>query len=137
MRLIGVAVCGALALVLALLPAASTAAGGHRTKVVCISPNTGKRVYRETPERCTFHKRGEPLAEAFFVRTKDDRWHVWRRSHARGKGKELAPMGGTESRLRIKLKNPVRKCGHRVFSRAHFFFPRTGNGSTMPLDVCA
>jgi len=137
MRRIGVAACGALALVLMALPSTGAARSGHRPKVVCISPNTGKRVYRKEPERCTFHKRGEPMAEAFFVRTKDDRWHIWRRSHARGKGKDIAPMGNKESPVRIKLKNPVRKCGHRVFSRAHFFFPRTGNGSTMPLDVCA
>src|SRR3954451_282003 len=115
MRMIGIIVCGAVALAVA-MPSASVARGGHRTKVVCISQKTGKRVYRDTPERCTFHKRGEPLAEAFFVRTKDDRWHVWNRSGARGKGKDIAPMGGTESRVRIKLKHPIRKCGHRVFS---------------------
>ncbi len=135
MRLIGIVVCGAVALALA-MPAAAVARAGHRTQVVCISPNTGKRVYRYKPERCTFHKRGEPLVEAFFVRTKDDRWHTWSRFTARGKGKNVASMGG-ESRVRIRLKHPVRKCGHRVFSRAHFFFASTGNGSTVPLDVCA
>jgi hypothetical protein len=136
MRLLGIVACSAIALVVA-VPSASVARGGHGTKVVCISQKSGKRVYRDTPERCTFHKRGEPLAEAFFVRTKDDRWHVWSRSNARGKGKEPTPMGGGEVRVRIRLKNPVHKCGHRVFSRAHFFFPKTNHGTTMPLDVCA
>jgi hypothetical protein len=136
MKVIGIVVCGAVALALA-MPSASVARGGHRTKVVCISQRTGKRVYRTTPERCTFHKRGEPRAEAFFVRTRDDHWRVWARSHARGKGKERSPMGRTTSRVRIKLKNPVHKCGHRVFARAHFFFPKTNHGGTMPLDVCA
>jgi len=136
MRTIGIVVCGALALVL-IAPSSTVARGGHGTKVVCISQKTGKRVYRKTPDRCTFHKRGEPMAEAFFVRTKHDRWLVWNHSRARGKGKDIAPMGGTTSRVRIKLKHPIRKCGHHVFSKAHFFFPRTGNGTTMPLDVCA
>lgn len=136
MRLIGIVVAAALALAL-MAPLPAVARGGHGTKVVCISQKTGKRVYRKKPRRCTFHKRGEPMAEAFFVRTKHDRWHTWHRSRARGKGKEIAPMGGTTSRVRIKLKDPVRKCGHRVFSKAHFFFPSTGNGTTMRLDLCA
>lgn len=136
MRVIGIVVCGALALAVA-MPSASALSSGHRTKVVCISQNTGKRIYRDTPRRCTFHKRGEPLAEAFFVRTRDDHWRIWGRSHARGRGKDVAPMGGTAQRVRIKLKDPVHKCGHRVFSKAHFFFPKTNNGSTMPLDLCA
>jgi len=136
MKVIGIVACCAIALAVA-VPSASVARGGHATKVVCISQKSGKRVYRDTPERCTFHKRGEPMAEAFFVRTKDDSWHVWTRSNARGKGKEPTPMGGGEVRVRIRLKHPVRKCGHRVFSRAHFFFPKTNHGTTMPLDLCA
>jgi hypothetical protein len=136
MRLIGIVVCGALALAVA-VPSASLARGGHGTKVVCISDKTSKRVYKEEPGRCTFHKRGEPLAEAFFVRTRHDRWHAWNRHRARGKGKDVAPMGGSTTRVRIRLKDPVRQCGHRVFSKAHFFFPKTGNGTTMKLDVCA
>jgi len=136
MRVLGIVACSAIALAV-VAPSASVARGGHATKVVCVSQKSGKRVYRETPERCTFHKRGEPLAEAFFVRTKDNHWHVWSRSSARGKGKEPTPMGGGEVRVRIRLKHPVRKCGHRVFSRAHFFFPKTNHGTTMALDVCA
>jgi hypothetical protein len=136
MRVLGAVACSAIALAVA-VPSASVARSGHATKVVCISQKSGKRVYRERPERCTFHKRGEPMAEAFFVRTKDDHWHVWSRSSARGKGKEPTPMGGGEVRVRIRLKHPVRKCGHRVFSRAHFFFPKTNHGTTMALDVCA
>jgi hypothetical protein len=136
MRLIGIVVCGALALAVA-VPSASLARGGHGTKVVCISDKTGKRVYKKEPSGCTFHKRGEPLAEAFFVRTRHDRWHAWGPHRARGKGKDVAPMGGSTSRVRIKLKHPVRQCGHRVFSKARFFFPKTGSGTTMKLDVCA
>jgi hypothetical protein len=134
MRVIGIVACAAIALAIA-VPSASVARGGHSTKVVCVNKNF-KRVYRETPKTCSFHKRGEPIAEAFLVNTKNDRWHVWRRSHARGKGKNVASMGQTQ-RVRIKLKNPVRKCGHRVFSRAHFFFPKSGHGTTLALDVCA
>jgi hypothetical protein len=107
------------------------------TKVVCISGRDQHREYKRKPTRCTFHKHGEPMAEAFFVRTRHDHWHVWHRSHARGKGRDVTPMGQSRPPVRIRLSDPVERCGHRVFSKAHFFFPRTDSGSTMRLDVCA
>jgi hypothetical protein len=134
MKLTAFVVCALVGLVLA-IPAGAAAA--HGTKVVCISQKTGKRVYQKKPERCTFHKHGEPMAEAFFVRTHDDHWRKWGRAHARGHGKERSPMGNSTTRVRIRLSHPVRRCGHRVFSRAHFFFPKTNHGSTMRLDTCA
>ena len=135
MKVIGIVVCGALALAVA-VPTGAIARSGHKTQVVCVSQHNGKRVYRVTPRRCTFHERGKPQAEAFFVRTKRDKWDVWHRSHARGKGKNIASMGA-KSRVRIRLKNPVNRCGHRVFSKARFFFPGQGSGGTMKLDLCA
>ena len=135
MKVIGIVVCGALALAVA-VPTGAIARSGHKTQVVCIGQNNGKRVYRVTPRRCTFHERGKPQAEAFFVRTKRDRWDIWHRSHARGKGKNIASMGA-KSPVRIRLKDPVQRCGHRVFSKARFFFPKEGSGGTMKLDLCA
>lgn len=135
MRLIGFAVCGVLALALA-RPAGVVAGSSHKTKVVCVN-GAGNKVYRATPKSCTFHKRGEPMAEAFFVRTRHDHWHKWTRSHARGRGRERAPMGHSTTRVRIRLSARTHVCGHHVFSKAHFFFPSTGHGATMKLDVCA
>jgi hypothetical protein len=134
MRVIAIVVCvfGALALT---VPSGAIAKG-HKTKVVCINKAGGK-VYRVTPRRCTFHRRGEPMAEAFFVRTKHDHWRKWRRHKARGRGRDIVPMGHATQRVRIRLSDPVRKCGHRAFSAAHFFFPKTGHGASMKLDVCA
>ena len=138
MRLIAIVVAAALAATLA-LPAAGAARAkrAHGAQVVCVKRSGTGGDYRRTPKRCTFHRRGEPFAEAFFVRTKHDRWQKWGRSHARGKGKDIVPMGNSSQRVRIRLSDPVHKCGHRVFSKAHFFFPRTGHGTTMKLDVCA
>jgi hypothetical protein len=138
MRLIAIVVAGALAATLA-VPAGGPASAkrGRGAQVVCVSGSGPSRDYKRRPTRCTFHRRGEPFAEAFFVRTRHDRWRKWGRSHARGRGKERAPMGHSTQRVRIRLSDPVHKCGHRVFAKAHFFFPRSGNGSTMKLDVCA
>jgi hypothetical protein len=132
MKVIGIVVCGAVALAVA-MPTGAVARSGHKTQVVC---DNGKRVYRVTPRRCTFHERGKPQAEAFFVRTRRDRWDVWHRTHARGKGKNIGTMGA-KSRVRIRLKDPVKRCGHRVFSKARFNFPGQGSGATVKLDLCA
>jgi hypothetical protein len=135
MKVIGIVVCGALALAVA-VPTGAIARSGHKTQVVCVSQHNAKSVYRVTPRRCTFHERGKPQAEAFYVRTKRDRWDVWHRTHARGKGKNIASMGA-KSRVRIRLKDPVKRCGHRVFSKARFNFPGQGSVGTVKLDLCA
>lgn len=106
------------------------------TKVLCVSSKTSKRIYRKKPRACTFHKHGEPMAEAFFVRTKHDRWHRWHRGRAKGKGREVTSMGHSRPPVRIRLSHSVQRCGHRVFTKAHFFFPKSGHGSSMRLDAC-
>jgi hypothetical protein len=129
--------CCALAVALAAPAGADAPAKRQGTKVVCISSKSAHRIYRKKPDRCTFHKHGEPMAEAFFVRTTNDHWHQWHRGHARGKGRDITPMGNSRPPVRIRLSHPVRRCGHRVFSKAHFFFPKAGHGSSMRLDACA
>jgi len=130
------AVCCALSLVLAAPVSNAAPAKRQGTKVVCVS-KTSHRIYRKKPRHCTFHKHGEPMAEAFFVRTVHDHWHRWHRGRARGKGREVTSMGHKRPPVRIRLSHPVHRCGHRVFTKAHFFFPKVGRGSTMRLDACA
>jgi hypothetical protein len=135
MKICALIVCGAIALGLA-VPSVLAAPKRTETKVVCLSGTTLKRHYRVTPRNCVFHRRHAPKAEAFFVRTKHDRWESWARRHARGKGKEIPSMGGPTP-VKIRLSDPVTKCGHRVFSRAHFRFPRIGSSGSLKLDLCA
>lgn len=132
---VSVACCVA-ALALA-APAGSAADKGHGTNVVCVDSGTLHREYRREPRRCVFHEHGQPMAEAFFVRAKRIHWHVWRHGHARGKGREVPPLGDRKTPVRIRLSRPVRRCGHRAFTRARFYFPKVGRGSTMKLDTCA
>jgi hypothetical protein len=136
MKLGAAVVCSVIATALAVPPAVAVGKG-QGTKVVCVSSKTSHRVYRKKPKSCAFHRHGEPLAEAFMVRTTHDQWRMWHRGHARGKGREVTSMGHTHPPVRIRLSHPVNRCGHRVFSRAHFFFPKVGRGSTMRLDACA
>jgi hypothetical protein len=39
--------------------------------------------------------------------------------------------------VRIKLSRSVQRCGHRVFSKPHFRFPKLNHGGGMSLDICA
>ena len=136
MRIWRIAACCVLVLVLS-VPAPAAARSRHGTRVVCVGAETGHRVYRKKPGHCTYHRHGEPMAEAFFVRTVHDHWHRWRRGRALGRGRDRAPIGHSTQRVRIRLSHPVHRCGHRVFSRARFYFPKVGRGSTMRLDTCA
>jgi hypothetical protein len=52
------------------------------------------------------------------------------------KGKAIASMIGSTP-VRIKLSRPVERCGHRVFSKAYFRFPKLNHGDGMSLDTCA
>jgi hypothetical protein len=135
MKLCALIACGAVALGLA-APAGLAAPKRADTKVVCLSGTTLKRQYRERPKSCVFHRRHAPLAEAFFVRTRHDRWQAWQPNRAKGKGKEIPSMGGPTP-VKIRLSKPVNKCGHRVFSKAHFVFPKIGSSGALKLDTCA
>src|SRR5436190_899554 len=120
-----VPLCTVLALALAAPAGIATAKKGGETKVVCLDQQTLEREYKVTPKHCIFHRRGAPKVEAFFVRTKRDRWHLWSRERARGRGTQ-APSMGPSTPVKIRLKDPVRRCGHRAYSKAHFFYPKAG-----------
>ena len=115
---------------------ASAIRAGNRTKVVCLDETTYKREYKFRPRHCIFHERHAPKAEAFFVRSTHDRWKAWRVRYARANGSHQPSMGGPTP-VRIRLFHPVTRCGHRVFSKIHFRYPRIGSGDTLKLDRCA
>jgi hypothetical protein len=117
-------------------PSAGSPKSGGRTEVVCLNDKTFNHEYKFRPKHCIFHKRHSPNAEAFFVRTKHDHWSVWNRQRARGKGKAIASMVGPTP-VKISLSKPVQRCGHRVFSRAHFRFTKLNSGGGVNIDTCA
>jgi hypothetical protein len=127
--------CGFLALAL-VAPSGLAAGKGGETQVVCLTAKTLQKERRVKPRRCVFHRRHAPKAEAFLVRTTHDHWRVWKKQRAKGRGRSQPSMGPS-TKVKIKLFDPVHRCGHRVFSRAHFFFPKFNSGSTMKIDVCA
>jgi hypothetical protein len=131
-----VAAIAAGGLVILLLAQRAPATARHHTKVVCLDENTFDHEAKYRPHHCIFHKRHAPNAEAFFVRTKHDHWKVWRNRHARARGTATASMVG-DTPVKIRLFHPVTRCGHRVFSRAHFRFPGIGSSGTMKLSTCA
>jgi hypothetical protein len=136
MKKLGVIAVLGVATVALALPAGGAGKGGE-TKVICLTNQGLQKEYRERPHSCIFHRRHSPKAEAFFVRTKRDHWRVWKRDVARGRGREVPPMGLHTTPVRIRLFDSVHRCGHRVFSKAHFFFPQENHGSTLKIDTCA
>jgi len=130
------AVLSSLAALALATPAGIAAGKGSETKVVCINQKTFQREYKVTPKHCIFHKRHAPKAEAFFVRTKRDHWRIWGDHRAKGKGTAVVSMGPSTP-VKIRLFHPVHRCGHRVFAKAHFRFPKFGSDSTVRIDTCA
>jgi hypothetical protein len=55
---------------------------------------------------------------------------------ARGKGQAIASMVGPTP-VKIRLSKPVRRCGHRVFSRAHFRYTKLNTGGGLNIDTRA
>ena len=138
--LIATIAAGALGILL-LAPTAPVAQGSRanardHTKVVCLDENTFNREYKFRPHHCIFHKRHSPDAEAFFVRTSHDRWKHWRKRRARGVGKAQGSMG-PPTQVRIKLYRARPRCGHRVFTRARFYYPSFNHSATLHLSSCA
>jgi len=135
MKLSVVVASSVIALALA-VPTGLAAGKGGETKVVCINNKTFEKEYKETPRHCIFHRRHAPKAEAFFVRTKRDHWRVWGDQRARGRGRSQPSMGSSTP-VKIRLSDPIKRCGHRTFSKARFRFPKVGSSATMKLDTCA
>jgi hypothetical protein len=129
--------CPALVALIVIVSAALAAPPAGATRVVCRGddPNYTPH-YRKEPRKCTFHKRGEPLANAWFVHTHDNHWHQWGQRRARGRGKAVASMTG-DTPVRIRLFRPRFRCGRRVFTRARFYYPEFNRGSKIALDLCA
>ena len=135
-KLLVFAVCGVRGLVLA-VPGGMAAGKRGETKVVCIAGQPFQREYKERPKHCIFHHRHKPLAEAFFIETHRDHWRFWHHDKAKGHGRSSSGMGGGSTPVRIRLFDPVHRCGHRAFSKGHFVFPQLGNSTTIKLDTCA
>jgi hypothetical protein len=131
--LIGLAIA---MLVLPLGLSAGSANSAGRARVVCLNDKTFNPKYKVRPKHCIFHKRHAPKRRG-----------VLRPHQAR-------PLAGVESPSRSRqgqgdrqhdrlnagedqVVEPVRRCGHRVFSKAHFRFPKLNHGGGMNLVTCA
>ncbi len=136
MKLAAAIACCVTAIALSVPPAAAVGKG-QGTKVVCVSSKTSHRVYRKKPKSCAFHRHGEPLAEAFMVRTKHDHWHMWHRGHARAKGREVTSMGHTHPTGPDQAVAPGESLRTPRLLASALLLPKVGHGSTMRLDACA
>lgn len=125
----------ALAILATWLGAAAVATASHQVQVMCVTygPHpTG--AYRVRPHRCVFHKPGAPVDYADTVDTRHLHWLHWGQRSATATGKSAENMVGLVP-VRVKLTRPVTACGHTVFSRARFAFPRVGGGFGRPLPL--
>jgi len=70
------------------------------------------------------------------VQMRQIHWLHWGARVAVGKGKSLANMVGPTP-TKVLLGDPETACGHRVFTRAVFYFPKLsvrGQGGGLTLD---
>jgi hypothetical protein len=83
-----------------------------------------------------FHRRHAPRDEADAVRGRDIHWKHWSTTHAVGKGTATFTMVGPTP-MDVRLDRVRHVCGHKVFSRATFDFPKLGiSNSHSPLQAC-
>lgn len=122
-------------------PAPSTAGGGGDPQVLCWNKgwpppvSNEDPVYRTEPERCNFFKWNK-YANAWLVDAKSLEWKLWGPARARGRGTSFVGMGGGYTPVRIRLKRPVTRCGHQVYSRGKFRFPEYHATANWPLYTC-
>ncbi len=139
-----VACLGAAAITTASRPPADaklveTASASLLPQVVCAITygpiGQAKFAYRTRPGACLFHKPGTPVDEADLVAGSKLNWLRWDDTVAIGKGKSAQNMVGLVP-MDVRLTHPLTACGHTVFSKAQFKFPKSkaGYGHPVALD---
>jgi hypothetical protein len=63
------------------------------------------------------------------------RWEGWGRTRTRATGRTVVNMVGFVDVV-IRLRSPIRRCGHRVYSRATVYYPEYRERDSFRLDVC-
>lgn len=105
-----------------------------RTVVACQKNLQSNRLnFKAHPDNCNFAKRGETYPSTTDGRSLD--WRNWGGTRAYAEGRTVVnSVGFTE--LKVRLSRPVRKCGHRVYSKIRVSYPEFGSGGSYKLDVC-
>lgn len=125
----------ALAICAAWLGAAAVATASRPVQVMCVTYGPHPtHAYRVRPHSCIFHRPGAPVDYADTVSTKHLHWLHWGARSATAEGKSAQNMVGLVP-VKVKLTRPVTACGHTVFSRARFAYPRVGGGYGRPLPL--
>jgi hypothetical protein len=107
-------------------------------QVVCATTygpiGQAKFAYRMRPHTCLFHKPGTPVDEANLVAGSRLHWLRWGEKTAVGKGESAENMVGLIP-MDVRLLRPLAVCGHTIFSKAQFKFPKSGGGYGRPVAL--
>jgi hypothetical protein len=99
-----------------------------KPKVACwnkgFPPDADPRFY-VAPKNCYMLRRGATAAYQGNVAARSMKWR-WGQRRAKGKGKIFISTVGA-LRVRVRLRNPVRSCGRRVFSTVTFRYREPAN----------
>lgn len=103
-------------------------------KVACANSRLKQVHFDRAPRTCIFLERGGTMqfqaADGYKLK-----WKRWGRPHAQARGIGYVNMLG-KTPIRAKLSKPVRKCGHRVYSKVRVRYPKLGTGGVLKLETC-
>jgi hypothetical protein len=116
------------------IPNQAESVGRQQATVVACGNRSATRIhFQRKPESCTFAHRGKTYPLAVDGHSLD--WKGWGRTRTKGAGRTVVNMGGFQP-LVIRLRAPIRKCGHRAYSRATAYYPSYRERDSFRLDVC-
>lgn len=109
-------------------------------EVLCFrSWSPSSRFHSRRPRSCYTHWRGREYDGASFQRYRGLRWSRWSQNSALARGRLYQNMAGWK-KVRIRLSQPVQRCGKRIFSRVSgrvFYGGAAGSiRFSIPISLC-
>jgi len=110
-------------------------------KVLCWNdhfPKKGHGNIKATPEKCSLYRRGYDYEAAGAVHMRKLKWKHWGDRSTTAKGEYAEPMDVDDpwKPIEVKLKKPVERCGHTVYSKAVFHVPGVDGHGGFPIWTC-
>lgn len=140
-RLLPVVLISALTAVCVGAPAGGALERPGGVKVLCWNHHAPKKGYanvKANPRKCSLYRRGYDFEAAGAVHMHKLKWKHWGNRKTTAKGEYFQPMDVNEpwKPVKVKLKKPVDKCGHIVYSKAAFDVPGAPGHYSFPLWTC-
>lgn len=119
----------------------ATAGTDGPVEVLCWNshfPQEGKANVKSTPKNCSLYRRGFDFEAAGAVHMRHLKWRGWgnRTAVATGQYAEFMDVDDPWKEITVKLRKPLERCGHTVYSRAVFHVPGVKGHGGFPIWIC-